>query len=106
MSDEVTPLDAAVNEVAETFQEVELLGKKYRLTKDLTLAATYGIDKAQRDESLSELVDAFGKVVHKDDRKAFLESVLSEDGEEISTEVFFEIFADALQKVTGRPLEQ
>lgn len=102
-----TPLGAAVAEQAGEEKTVTVLGKTFRLTKDFSLAASYSLDKAQREESLSGLVDAFAKVIHKDDRAGFLEHVMSEpdDGEEVSTEDFFNLFTDAIQKVTGRPLD-
>lgn len=107
MTDQNTPLDAAVAEAADDAQTVDVLGKTFKLTKGFTAAAAYGLDKAQRDESLSGLVDAFAKIIAREDREGFLEHVLSEpdDGEEISVEDFFEIFANAIQKVTGRPLD-
>lgn len=102
-----TPLDAAVVEAEGTDQTVDVLGKTFRLTKGFTAAAAYGLDKAQKDESLSGLVDAFAKIIHRDDRDGFLEHVLGEptDGEEVSIDDFFNLFTDAIQKVTGRPLD-
>lgn len=104
---ESTPLDAAVVEAEGTDQKVEVLGKTFRLTKGFTAAAAYGLDKAQREESLSGLVDAFAKIIAREDREGFLEHVLGEpdDGEEVALDDFFNLFTDAVQKVTGRPLD-
>lgn len=108
MSDQVnTPIDAAVVEAEGTEQSVTVLGKSFRLTKGFTAAAAYHLDKAQKEESLSGLVDAFAKIIHKEDRGDFLDHVLSEpeNGEEVSIDDFFDLFTDAIQKVTGRPLD-
>lgn len=103
-----TPIDAAVSEAKSEAQTVTVLGGTYRLVKGLSLVATYDLDKAQREESVSGLVDALSKVIHKDDRAEFVRVILSEpegDEEPIALEDFFNIFSDALQKVAGRPLD-
>lgn len=99
-------LEAA--EAEKNDHSVTVLGKPFRLTKKLTISATYGISKAQKEEDLAGLIDATAKLIHPEDRNAFLEHILSdqEDGEEIDMEDFSNIFKDALEKVTGRPLEQ
>lgn len=111
MSEEVVevPKDALAAALQENNDHtIDVLGKKFRLASKLTVAATYGISKSQRDEDLAGLIDATAKMVHPDDRDAFVEFLLSdhEDGQEIDMEDFGEIFKDALEKVTGRPLEQ
>lgn len=102
-----TPIDAAVAEAENKDQKVNVLGKEFTLTKGFTTAAAYHLDKAQKEESLSGLVEAFAKIIDRKDRDSFLEHVLSEpeDGEEVSLDDFFTLFTDAVQKVTGRPLD-
>lgn len=105
MTDETPPtdgLDAAIKE--DDGHTVTVKGNKYRLAEKLTVGATYGISKSQKDEDLAGLIDAAAKLVHEDEREGFLDAVLAD--EKLDMEEFSNIFKDALEKVTGRPLEQ
>lgn len=101
-------LETAIDETSEEVKTIEVLGKTFRLVKELTVPVTHGIYKAQREEDLSLLIDATVKMVLFDDRKAFLDHILGdhEDGKEISMEDFNDIFQSALEGIVGRPLEQ
>jgi len=105
-----TALDAAVSETegnADT--TLDLLGRSFRLIPDLSLRATYNLDKAQRSESISLLVDAMADLVHKDDREDFVEFILSEpevDGETLTIELFVDAMNTAMENIVGRPLDK
>lgn len=104
MTEEQAPIEAAMDESEAKVQTVTVNGKTFRLSEKLTVAATYGISKAQKEEDLSGLIDATAKMVHVDDREDFIASIL--ENEEMDMEGFSTLFGDALEKVTGRPLEQ
>lgn len=101
-------LEAAIVEKSSNDKVITVLGKDFRLVKELTVPVTHGIYKAQRVEDLSLLIEAVINMVHSEDRQAFEDHILGshDDGTEISMEDFNDIFQDALEKVVGRPLEQ
>lgn len=111
MSDDSKPtdgLEAAEAEASEKVETITVLGKSFRLVKELTVPITHGIYKAQREEDLSLLIDAVTKMVTHEDRRAFEDHILGDhdDGQEISMEDFTTVYTDALEKIAGRPLEQ
>lgn len=110
MSDDApkTPADAAVVESDAKTHTVTVLGVTYPLAEKLTAKAGYRITKAQAEESLYGLVDGFSELIHKDKRQDFIDNILgdSDEAETLSLDDLFEHFTGALEKVTGRPLEQ
>jgi hypothetical protein len=104
-----TQYDAAAAEAAGSTPTITVLGKQFHLTKKLSASAVIELERSQKEESITSLLDALAKVVKKTEREDFVDLILSEPEDEdktVGVEELVDIFTDALEKVGGRPLEQ
>lgn len=106
--------DAAVAESTEQVATIQLLDRTFKLIPKLSLRATYNLDRAQREESLSLLVDGMADLIASEDRAEFLEWVLSEPSMEeqngqttyLDIEGFIDAMNTAMERIAGRPLDK
>lgn len=112
-NDPANHVEAALDEAAQVAEEhpkykvLNLLGEAYRLVDKLGLGASYYITKASAEENLHELVEGLAKLIHVDDRKRFLNDVLSDEAEKAGLDVegYMEAMNKAMEAIAARPLD-
>jgi hypothetical protein len=112
-SEDVTQLEAAAEErKAETgtkSRTINIFGRDWKLVPKLSVFASLELDAAQKSEDLALVVKSFALVIAKSEREAFIEHAFSEpdsDDEYVGIEELVKSFEDALEIISGRPLDK